>query len=204
MIRNRAFSSALLVATALGTGLWTEAARSQQAGEPRFGSFRASEVNLRAGPGMRYPVEWTFLRRNLPVLVLRELDTWRQVRAADGTEGWVHQSMLSGRRSVMVTGDAAEVLADPEPGARAKARAEGGAIGFLRSCTAAADWCAVEFPGAEGWVARSSLWGVVTPGEPIPVTAPLPEGEPPATGEPAEPAGEGGAGPADGPEDAKG
>ena len=104
----------------------------------------------------------------------------------------------------MVTGEAAPVLTDPDPAARTRARAEGGAIGFLQSCTAAADWCAVEFPGVEGWVARSSLWGVVTPGEQIPVTAPLPEGAPAETGEKSEPVGEGGARPAAGPDDAKG
>ena len=34
---------------------------------PRFAALRADEVNLRAGPGTEYPVEWVFLRRALPI-----------------------------------------------------------------------------------------------------------------------------------------
>ena len=33
---------------------------------PRFVSLRAGEVNLRTGPGVQYPVDWVYLRKNLP------------------------------------------------------------------------------------------------------------------------------------------
>ena len=39
---------------------------------PRFVSLRASEVNLRAGPGIRYPIQWVYQRRNMPVEVIEE------------------------------------------------------------------------------------------------------------------------------------
>lgn len=153
------------------------AAAQEAEPQARFGSLRASEVNLRTGPGMRYPIDWRFQRRNLPVQVLRELDTWRQIRAADGTEGWVHQSMLSGRRTVLVVAADAPVRSDPRPDSRVRATAERGAIGFLQSCTADAAWCAVEFGGVQGWIARGDFWGVVAQGEEVPVTEPLPEGK---------------------------
>src|SRR3954468_76005 len=34
---------------------------------PRFVSLRTDPVNLRVGPGMRYPVDWVYRRRHLPV-----------------------------------------------------------------------------------------------------------------------------------------
>ncbi len=73
------------------------------AGLPRFASLRAGEVNVRTGPGVRYPVEWVFVYRHMPIEIVAEFDTWRKVRDWQGTEGWVHLSMLSGRRTAIVT-----------------------------------------------------------------------------------------------------
>ena len=72
---------------------------------PRFVSLRASEVNMRTGPGTRYPIAWVYKQRNLPVEIVDEFDTWRRIRDWEGSEGWVHQSMLHGRRSIMVVED---------------------------------------------------------------------------------------------------
>ena len=71
---------------------------------PRFASLKSDEVNVRTGPGPRYPIDWVFVRKTMPVEVLAEVDTWRKVRSLDGTEGWVHQSMLTGRRTAIVIG----------------------------------------------------------------------------------------------------
>ena len=66
---------------------------------PRFVTLRADKVNVRAGPGARYPVEWVFERKGMPVEIVAEFDTWRKVRDIQGTEGWVHQNLLSSRRA---------------------------------------------------------------------------------------------------------
>jgi len=44
-------------------------------------------------------VSWLYLKQGLPVEIIQEYDNWRRVRDADGTEGWVNQSLLSGQRS---------------------------------------------------------------------------------------------------------
>src|SRR5690348_12952439 len=56
---------------------------------PRFVSLRSDEVYLRAGPGTRYPIQWVYKRRDLPVEILREFDVWRLVEAPDGIKGWM-------------------------------------------------------------------------------------------------------------------
>ena len=71
---------------------------------PRFVSLRADQVNLRTGPGVQYPVEWVYQRKDLPVEIITEYRTWRKIRDWQSTQGWVHQSMLSGKRSIIVTG----------------------------------------------------------------------------------------------------
>src|SRR3546814_20543597 len=71
---------------------------------PRFVTLRADEVNLRTGPGTRYPIDWVYQRRGMPVEIIDEFDTWRRIRDWQGTEGWVHQSMVQGPPGLLVTG----------------------------------------------------------------------------------------------------
>ena len=66
---------------------------------PRFVSLRADEVNMRTGPGVRYPIDWVYARQGLPVQVIGEFEAWRQIRDSEGSTGWVHRTMLSGRRT---------------------------------------------------------------------------------------------------------
>lgn len=124
---------------------------------PRFASLRASEVNLRTGPGKRYPVEWVYARRNMPVEIVAEFDTWRQIRDWTGTVGWVHQSMLSGRRTAIVTAATQELREEPSPTAPIVAVVQGKVVGRLSRCTDR--WCRLEIRGLEGWLPKQSFWG---------------------------------------------
>lgn len=127
---------------------------------PRFASLRASEVNLRTGPGKRYPVEWVYARRNMPVEIVAEFDTWRQIRDWTGTTGWVHKSMLSGRRTAIVTVTTQKLRKEPSPTAPVVAVVKGKVVGRLSRC--AARWCRLEIGGLEGWLPKQSFWGTRT------------------------------------------
>jgi len=126
---------------------------------PRFVSLKADEVNMRAGPGESYPVEWVYTRKGLPVEVVKEYDQWREVRDVDGTKGWVHRVMLSGQRTIQVTGATARTGYDkPSADGRSVFRAEPGVQGTLLGCEPG--WCRVEISGMKGWMAMGDLWGV--------------------------------------------
>lgn len=127
---------------------------------PRFVTLRSGEVNLRAGPGVRYPVEWVYKKRYLPVEVVAEYDTWRKIRDWQGTQGWVHQGMLSGKRSIIVTGDLRTLRSEPSTGADPHARLEEGVIAKLLKCPKGTTWCKIEADGYEGWLRKAEFWGV--------------------------------------------
>ncbi len=128
---------------------------------PRFVSMRHGEVNLRSGPGTRYPIAWVFTRVNLPVEITQEFENWRKIRDSEGSEGWVLEAALQGRRYVVVAGAIRAVRSTPAPDAALVARAEPGVIGKLNKCPPESpDWCEVDLPGARGWLRRSELWGV--------------------------------------------
>jgi SH3-like domain-containing protein len=127
---------------------------------PRFVSLRADEVNMRTGPGTRYPVEWVYRRQGLPMEIIAEYDTWRRVRDWQGIDGWVHSSMLSGERSVVITGGVRVLRGKGDPESPPVARAEAGVIGRLLECPEETDWCRVEIDGVRGWLRRDAFWGV--------------------------------------------
>lgn len=138
--------------------LVAEAGAASTGTTPRFASLRADKVNVRIGPGVRYPIAWVFVRRDLPVEVTAEFDLWRKIRDIDGAEGWVHTSLLSGRRSAIVTGGVRALRRAPEAGAAAVAQAESGVVVKLLRCAGA--WCEVAAADVRGWTRRAHLWGV--------------------------------------------
>tara|TARA_R110002072_G_scaffold42126_4_gene119441 strand:- start:210 stop:794 length:585 start_codon:yes stop_codon:yes gene_type:complete len=127
---------------------------------PRFVSLRAGEVNMRSGPGVQYPVDWVYRRRHLPLEVIAEFQTWRKVRDHQGTQGWVHQTMLDGDRTAIVLGRTRTLRAEASATARALARLEPDVIVRIAVCPRDGGWCRVRAAGFEGWIRRVELWGV--------------------------------------------
>ena len=141
----------------------SELSRNQRPGRtgrplPRFVSLRASKVNLRTGPGARYPIDWVYQRAGLPVEIIDEFDTWRRIRDWQGTIGWVHQSMLQGRRTVMILDERRLMRRRPEPQAPGVAYLEPGAIAALERCKEL--WCEVSAGGFRGWLETESFYGL--------------------------------------------
>ncbi len=130
---------------------------------PRFAALRSDEVNLRSGPGTRYPIEWVYKRRDLPVKIEREFEIWRLVQDQEGVKGWVNQATLAPRRTAAVLGAVGTELAlrrDAQDGASPVARLKPGVIVRLRSCEAKSDWCQAQVGDYRGWIRRTELWGV--------------------------------------------
>lgn len=126
---------------------------------PRFVSLRADQVNLRTGPGVQYPVEWVYQRRDLPVEIIAEYRTWRKIRDWQSTQGWVHQSMLSGRRSVIITGKRRSIRSNADTKSPPIAQIEAGAIAYLDECPTGGGWCQVEADSIKGWLRKVEFWG---------------------------------------------
>lgn len=135
---------------------------------PRFVSLKSGRVNSRIGPGLNYSVDWLYLKSGLPMEIIQEYDNWRRVRDADGAEGWINQSLLSGRRTAIAApwhkGKSAriELFAEPDSGGRPVAILEPGVIGTIKQCTG--EWCEMTFEGHTGWIDQTLVWGAY-PGE---------------------------------------
>src|SRR2546422_4175230 len=108
-IVRRAPVMALAVIAALTCAAAARAAGELGAGPksglpmPRFVSLKPDRVNVRGGPTRDHEVTFVYTRAGLPVEITAESDNWRRIRDWEGSEGWVYHSLLSGRRTAVVT-----------------------------------------------------------------------------------------------------
>jgi len=136
-------------------------AQTEGVGLPRFASIRADQVNLRTGPGVRYPIDWVYTRRGAPLEVIAEFDNWRKVRDWEGTVGWVHASMLTPKRTLIVLDKVQMLRLTDDDNARPVARLEPKVVGTILSCPEGTAFCEVEVGDYKGWLKRDAFWGVL-------------------------------------------
>ena len=134
----RLFAIGLLLITLTG-----QAAAQTGLPLPRFVSLRASEVNMRTGPGVRYPIQWKLVYRHMPVEIVAEFENWRKIREWEGSVGWVHKSMLSGQRWVIIRKGKQTLRGSTKPDAPVVARIEKKVIGKVEKCDAR--WGKIDF-----------------------------------------------------------
>jgi SH3-like domain-containing protein len=129
---------------------------------PRFVSLKPDRVNVRGGPTRDHEVTFVYTRAGLPVEITAESDNWRRIRDWEGSEGWVYHSLLSGRRTAVVTPkDKTQLVPLYDAGAADAmviARLQAGVLAAVKRCTGS--WCRIAGPGFDGWVVQEQLWGV--------------------------------------------
>lgn len=125
---------------------------------PRFASIKSNEVNARIGPTIKSPIEWVFIKKGEPVEIIAEYEQWRQIRDINGEGGWVHSSVLSGKRSVIILGKEVVKLTRSPSSDSIVAKVSGNVRCLLNKCKA--QHCQISCQSYKGWLAKSLLWGV--------------------------------------------
>ncbi len=129
---------------------------------PRYVSLKSDHVNVRAGPTKDNDVAWVYTKSGLPVEITAEYENWRRVRDSEGAEGWVYHSLLSGRRTAVVTmknkDDLASIYDSPDATSAVAAKLQAGVVAQVKRCKNS--WCRVIGPGFDGWIEQQRLWGV--------------------------------------------
>jgi SH3-like domain-containing protein len=162
MLRILLFAALIIAAPAMAaepTQQKKDAFRSTNLPLPRFVSLRAKEIYVRTGPGAKYPVKWTYKKPGMPVEIILEFENWRKIKDIDGETGWAHQTLLSSKRTGIITGEAATALyKSPAEGSKMTAQVEPKTIVTLDECKG--EWCEVDAMGYDGWVKKENIWGV--------------------------------------------
>jgi len=130
---------------------------------PRFVSLKSDKVNVRRGPSTDQAIVWVFARAGLPVEIIAESDNWRRVRDSEGADGWVFHSLLSGRRTVLISPwskgkESVTMHNGRSTSSSAVAQLQAGVIGNVVSCDG--EWCELTVDDYDGYVEQDKLWGV--------------------------------------------
>ena len=139
---------------------------------PRFVSFKFSETNLRKGPNTSYPITWVYKQKGYPMELIEEFENWRKIRDVEGNEGWVHENLISGNRSVIINnnqylrsnGMYSELNRElvlfryPDEDSYPMLRAELGVIAKVKKCDEV--WCKIKIEDVTAWARKENLWGV--------------------------------------------
>lgn len=124
---------------------------------PRFVTLKSDEVNIRVGPGLRYPIKLVFKKEGLPVEIIKEFDNWRQIRNIEGDEGWVNQGLLSSKRSVIIKEYTRTVYKKPSIDSKPVVKLRPGVVAKLVTCRN--NWCNIKAAGYNGWINQNHIWG---------------------------------------------
>jgi len=162
MLRTAITLLLALTATLPAPSAWAGGDATSGLPVPRFVSLKADRVTVRGGPDKDHDVSWIYTRVGWPVEITAEFENWRRIRDADGSEGWVYHSLLSGKRTGAVQmkskTDLAPLYAKPDDKSAVTAQLQVGVLGTVKRCTGA--WCEISGTGFDGWIAQNELWGV--------------------------------------------
>jgi SH3-like domain-containing protein len=129
---------------------------------PRFVSLKPDRVNVRGGPTRDHEVTFVYTRAGLPVEITAESDNWRRIRDWEGSEGWVYHSLLSGRRTAVVSPKDKKQLVplhyEADATSTVVAKLQAGVLASVKRCNGS--WCQIVGTGFDGWVVQEQLWGV--------------------------------------------
>ena len=125
---------------------------------PRYGSLKTNEANARRGPSLSHKIDWIYKRQNMPLEIYAEYENWRRVRDFEGLGGWVHYTLLSGKRYVLIKNELLEMRLLPSVESQVIDKVPQFNIANLDKCNK--DWCRIIDNGYKGWVLKSEIWGV--------------------------------------------
>ena len=100
-------------------------------------------------------------KKTAPVEIIAEFELWRKIRDWEGSETWVHKSMLSGARTIKMTAKGeSNIYNQPDYNAKVIAKVEDQVVGKVLKCPSGSSFCLIKFDTIEGWVPKRHFFGV--------------------------------------------
>ena len=123
---------------------------------PKYASIKKEKAYSRHNASFDAPLEWIYQKKNLPILIIRERDNWREIRDIDGAESWMHVSMISNKRTFINKQD--QNLLKYKDNNIISAIVKKGVVGKIINCDEV--FCKVKIKKYKGWVEKKYLWGI--------------------------------------------
>ena len=129
---------------------------------PRFSSLKSNNISMRVGPGYNYSILWEYHRTHLPLEIIAEFEDWRKIRDYTGDTGWIHKSMMSQKRYVLILQDNLMLRKGEDIDSKPVARFQKNALAQVIQCNALNCLLLAKTPAStiKGWAPRRALWGL--------------------------------------------
>ena len=126
------------------------------ASEVRFLMLKNDKVNVRYGPGFKYPIKFIYKKRFLPVKVIDNKENFRRIIDHKDNSGWIHVSQLKKVNSLIVSEDTI-LFSKASKFSKPLAKLEKGKLLIVKKCQE--NWCKVSDENYLGWINTNNVWG---------------------------------------------
>ena len=126
------------------------------ASEVRFLMLKNDKVNVRYGPGFKYPIKFIYKKRFLPVKVIDNKENFRRIIDHKNNNGWIHVSQLKKVNSLIVSEDTI-LFSKASKFSKPLAKLEKGKLLIVKKCQE--NWCKVSDENYLGWINTNNAWG---------------------------------------------
>ena len=123
----------------------------------KFLSLKNEEVNLRTGPSFDHPIKLIYKKKNLPVIIIDNFETWREIKDFENNSGWIHVSQLSKRKSAINIKEHSILYKNSTIYSQPIAKLEIGRLVIIKKCKLT--WCKIKSGDYKGWILKKYLWG---------------------------------------------
>ena len=120
-------------------------------------TLRSSEVNLRQGPSLDYPIKLVYKKKFLPVLILDRSYNFRKIKDHENNSGWIHISQLSKKKAALNIEDKSIIFKKPSEYSKPLALVQEGRLCLIKKCKI--DWCKIKTGKFTGWIKKENLVG---------------------------------------------
>ena len=124
---------------------------------PKYVSLKKNIVNLRWNASLDAPIHFIYQKKGLPVLIINEHGNWKKIRDVGGTEGWIHRSMLSNKKT-FINKKKQNLIKYLEKKDLVIAIVNKDVVGRIVKCEN--HYCLVKIKGYKGWLEKEFLWGI--------------------------------------------
>ena len=126
------------------------------ASEVRFLMLKNDKVNVRYGPGFKYPIKFIYKKRFLPVKVIDNKENFRRIIDHKNNSGWIHVSQLKKVNSLIVSENTI-LFSKASKFSKPLAKLEKGKLLIVKKCQE--NWCKVSDENYLGWINTNNVWG---------------------------------------------
>jgi len=130
--------------------------QSLPASAAEYGSVLKDGVNVRSGPDTSKEVLWE-LFKGYPLQILSRKGEWAQIVDFEGDKGWIHTSLLSKQKTVVVKSDTINMRVGAGQAYEIVATVKYGVV--FSPLEKDGEWVRVKHEdGTTGWIHEKLLW----------------------------------------------